>query len=157
MSTTAVYPGTFDPITNGHLDIICRAARLFPKLIIAVAASTPKKTLFSLETRLQCVRDAVPKTLSHVSIMDFNTLLVDFAKTQQAHVLIRGIRNTKDFEYEFEMAGFNRKLCDTIETLFLMPSEAHLFLSSSFIREIIALNGDISPFVPKAILKHIHP
>jgi pantetheine-phosphate adenylyltransferase len=146
----AIYPGTFDPITNGHLDLITRAAKLFPEVIIAVANNQPKQPFFSLETRIACVQDAV-KHLACVRVCGFSELLVDFVKKQAGGVIIRGLRAASDFEHEFQLAGMNRKLDKNIETIFLTPSEECMFISSSLVREIAALGGDASQFVPLAV------
>jgi len=149
--TKAIYPGTFDPITNGHVDLITRAAKLFPNLVIAVANSQPKSPFFSLETRIACVERAVGH-LPGVSVLGFNQLLIDFVREQEAQIIIRGLRAASDFEYEFQLAGMNRKLDKHIETLFLTPSEECMFISSTLVREISALGGDVSQFVPPAVL-----
>jgi pantetheine-phosphate adenylyltransferase len=146
----AIYPGTFDPITNGHLDLITRAAKLFPEVIIAVANNQPKQPFFSLETRIACVEEAV-KNLSRVRVCGFSELLVDFVKKQDGGVIIRGLRAASDFEHEFQLAGMNRKLDKNIETIFLTPSEECMFISSSLVREIATLGGDVSQFIPLAV------
>lgn len=152
MTLSAIYPGTFDPITNGHLDIIVRAAKLFPKLIIAVANNQTKKPLFSLDTRIACVKQSV-ESIPNVKVLGFNELLVDFAEKQQANVILRGLRAVSDFEYEFQLAGMNRKLSANLETMFLTPSEHCMFISSTLIREIVLLGGDVSQFVPKSVIE----
>jgi pantetheine-phosphate adenylyltransferase len=146
----AIYPGTFDPITNGHLDLITRAAKLFPEVIVAVANNQPKQPFFSLETRIACVEEAV-KDLPCVRVCGFSDLLVEFVKQQEGGVIIRGLRAASDFEHEFQLAGMNRKLDKKIETIFLTPSEECMFISSSLVREIAALGGDVSSFVPLAV------
>lgn len=146
MENTAIYPGSFDPITLGHADIVERATRLFDHVIIAVAAKPAKGTVFSLEQRI----DICSKSLAHlpnISIEGFDNLLVDYASNKKAAVIIRGLRAISDFEYEFQLAGMNRKLAPEIETLFLMPAEKYAYLSSSLVREVSALGGDISEFV----------
>jgi pantetheine-phosphate adenylyltransferase len=150
----AIYPGTFDPITNGHLDLIKRAAKLFPELIIAVASNQPKQPFFSLETRLACLKEAV-KDLPGVQVHGFSELLVDFVKKQSGGVIIRGLRAASDFEHEFQLAGMNRKLDKNIETIFLTPSEECMFISSTLVREIAALGGDVSQFVPEVVVKSL--
>jgi pantetheine-phosphate adenylyltransferase len=147
----AIYPGTFDPITNGHLDLIKRASKLFPKLIVAVANNQPKHPFFSLETRIACLKVAV-KDLPGVEVQGFSDLLVDFVKKQEASVIIRGLRAASDFEHEFQLAGMNRKLDKQIETIFLTPSDDCMFISSTLVREIASLGGDVSRFVPEAVL-----
>lgn len=152
MEHKAIYPGTFDPITNGHVDIISRAARLFPKLIIAVTSNGNKKPYLPLSTRIALIEEAA-SALTNVSVLSFDTLLVDFARKQKATVILRGLRAVNDFEYEFQLAGMNRKLAEEIETLFLTPSEQLLFISSSLVREISSLGGDVSSFVPAAVVR----
>jgi pantetheine-phosphate adenylyltransferase len=146
MNHTAVYPGSFDPITKGHTDLIQRARRLFPKVIVAVAASGSKATVFSLEERLDLARQVLGD-MEGVEVSGFDTLLVDFARDQGASVIIRGLRAVSDFEYEFQLAGMNRTMASDIETLFLMPAEKYTYISSSLVREIAAHGGDVSPFV----------
>lgn len=145
-----IYPGTFDPITNGHLDIITRAADMFDQIIIGVAASPSKKTLFSLEERVKLVEESTAH-LSNVSVVGFSGLLVDFAKEQQASVLIRGLRTTMDFEYEFGLTTMYRKLLPGLESIFLTPSEEFAFLSSTIVREVAIHRGDVDQFVPKPV------
>ena len=150
MNITAIYPGTFDPITDGHIDIISRASKLFHKLIIAVAVNQGKAPLFSLEERVIMAKE-VTTSLSNISIIGFDNLLVDCAKEQNANVVLRGLRAVSDFEYEFQMAGMNRRLSPELETMFLTPAEQYEFISSSMIREIAKLKGDVSSFVPKCV------
>lgn len=145
-----IYPGTFDPITNGHLDIITRAANMFDQIIIGVAASPSKKTLFSLEERVKLVEESTAH-LSNVSVVGFSGLLVDFAKEQQASILIRGLRTTMDFEYEFGLTTMYRKLLPGLESIFLTPSEEFAFLSSTIVREVAIHGGDVDQFVPKPV------
>lgn len=146
-----LYPGTFDPITNGHLDIVSRAARVVDRLIVAVAVNAGKGPLFSLEERVALVKDEVSelgKSLGTViEVRPFDNLLVDFAKSSGARLIVRGLRAVSDFEYEFQMAGMNARLSPEIETLFLMASERCQFISSRFVKEIGRLGGDISQFV----------
>lgn len=146
----AIYPGTFDPVTVGHLDVIRRAAKLCDRLVVAVAASSRKNTWFSLEERVALLRAAV-KGIQNVEVTQFDGLLVNFARKQKANVLVRGLRAFSDFEYEFQMALSNRKLAPDIETMFLMTSEAHSYVSSTTVKEIWTLGGDISGFVPKNV------
>lgn len=150
MNITAIYPGTFDPITDGHLDIIIRASKLFKKVIVAVAVNQGKTPLFSLEERVMMVEE-VTVNLSNISIIGFNNLLVDCAKEHDASVVLRGLRAVSDFEYEFQLAGMNRRLSPELETMFLTPAEQYEFISSSMIREIAKLKGDVSSFVPKCV------
>lgn len=144
--TIAIYPGTFDPITNGHSDLIARASRLFDRVIVAVAENTSKTTTFTAEERVQLAMDVLRDTPG-VEVYPFDTLLVDFAARHQANVILRGLRAVSDFEYEFQLAGMNRRLAPTIETLFLTPSEQYTYISSSLIKEIASLGGDVSEFV----------
>ncbi len=143
---TAVYPGTFDPITRGHIDMVRRSAPLCDRLIVGVARSTPKNVWFSLEERIDLVRDAFAE-IANVEVCDFAGLLVDFAREKEASFIVRGVRAYSDFEYELQMALINRKLAPDIETLFLMPAEEYSYVSSSRVREIAALGGDISRYV----------
>jgi pantetheine-phosphate adenylyltransferase len=154
MNITAIYPGTFDPITNGHLDLICRASKLYGRVIVAAATSLGKKPLFSLEERVALIEDVV-SDLPNVEVIGFNTLLVDCAKQHQASVIIRGLRAVSDFEYEFQLAGMNRRLSPEIETVFLTPAEQYEFISSSMIREIAQLKGDVSSFVPESVKQRL--
>ena len=141
----AVYPGTFDPITLGHEDIVRRAARLFDGVIVAVAGSTNKKTLFSLEERVALAKAGFDTP--NVNVMGFDGLLMQFVQDQGAQMVIRGLRAASDFEYEFQLAGMNRKLYPKLETLFLTPSEQYMFVSSSLVREVATLKGDVNQFV----------
>jgi len=150
MNTTAIYPGTFDPITNGHTDLLQRAARRFDRVIIAVAGSTGKSTCFTLEERVSLARTALVQ-LDHVEVVGFDGLLVKFAQEQGAGVILRGLRAVSDFEYEFQLASMNRKLAPDVETMFLTPHEGYTFISSSLVREISALGGDVTPFVHPAV------
>ena len=142
----AVYPGTFDPITNGHEDLIQRAARLFDEVVVGVAHSQAKRPFFSLEERVS-LAVAVLAQYSNVKVLGFSGLLSEFVKDQQAGVILRGLRAVSDFEYEFQLAGMNRRLAPGVETLFLTPSDKYLFLSATIVREIAVLGGDISAFV----------
>lgn len=154
LKITAIYPGTFDPITDGHLDLISRASRLFDKVIVAVAENKGKTPLFNLQERVELAEE-VTAHLSNVTIVGFGNLLVDFAKQQGADVVLRGLRAVSDFEYEFQMAGMNRRLSPELETLFLTPAEQYEFISSSMIREIAKLKGDVSSFVPECVEKQL--
>jgi pantetheine-phosphate adenylyltransferase len=154
LNITAIYPGTFDPVTDGHLDIIVRASKLFHKVIVAVAVNQGKAPLFSLEERVELVEE-VTRRLPNVCIIGFSNLLVDCAKEHNANVVLRGLRAVSDFEYEFQMAGMNRRLSPELETVFLTPAEQYEFISSSMIREIARLNGDVSSFVSKFVEKRL--
>jgi pantetheine-phosphate adenylyltransferase len=146
----AIYPGSFDPVTNGHLDVIERGRKLFDEVIVAVAYNEEKKPLFSLAERLQLLEQSIG-TLDNVRIAHFDGLLVDFAVEQQASAVIRGLRAVSDFEFEFQMALMNRKLETAVETIFLMPKEEYTYLSSRIIKEIARLGGDVSAFVPAPV------
>ncbi len=150
MTKTVLYPGTFDPITNGHLDLIERASRLFDKVIVAVAESAGKNPLFNVEERVQLVEQVVA-ACGNVEVCGFSCLLVDLAKQKKANVFLRGLRAVSDFEYEFQLANMNRRLAPEVESLFLTPDERHSFISSTLVREIAALGGDVSQFVPPAV------
>jgi len=144
----AVYPGTFDPVTYGHIDIVKRAAKIFDKVIIAVAHNDQKSPLFTSEERVIMVKDAV-KSLKNVIVDDFDCLAVDYVKSRGAHVMIRGLRMISDFEYEFQMALTNRKLSEGIETIFMMPNESYSYISSKLIKEAASLGADVKKFIPK--------
>jgi pantetheine-phosphate adenylyltransferase len=146
MQRVAVYPGTFDPVTNGHTDLVSRAARVFPKVIIAIAESPHKKPLFSLEERIRLSESQLAH-LDNVEVVGFSNLLVEFVQQMGASVIIRGLRAVSDFEYEFQLASMNRHLAPAVETLFLTPDEDYSFISSSLVKEIARLNGDVSEFV----------
>jgi len=145
---TAIYPGSFDPITNGHVDIVERAAKLFDKIIIAVGKNMEKDSIFSTKERVALVKDAV-KHLKNVTVDSFDGLMLDYAKKAKANVIVRGLRAVSDFDYEFQMALMNRKLNKNIETVFIMTSEKYVFLSASLVKELAEFNGDISALVPK--------
>jgi pantetheine-phosphate adenylyltransferase len=150
----AIYPGMFDPITNGHLDLIERASKLFDHIVVAVAANHSKTPLFTLEQRLALLQ-TVLRPYPNVSAAQVNGLLVNFAKQHHASVILRGIRTSTDFDYELQMAGMNRQLDAAIETVFLVPAEQYGFISSTLVREIASLGGDISSFVPPAVINMI--
>ncbi|MCP5149947.1 MAG: pantetheine-phosphate adenylyltransferase [Ectothiorhodospiraceae bacterium] len=146
MDGTAIYPGTFDPITNGHTDLVQRAARRFNRVIVGIAGSTGKNTCFTLEERVDLAGTALA-AIRGVEIMGFHGLLVDFARQQKADVILRGLRAVSDFEYEFQLASMNRRLAPDVETMFLTPDEGFSFISSSLVREIAKLGGDVTAFV----------
>ncbi|ESS72500.1 phosphopantetheine adenylyltransferase CoaD [Methyloglobulus morosus KoM1] len=154
MERIAIYPGTFDPITNGHLDLVCRASRLFHKVIIGIAVNTGKVPLFSLAERISLAKQSTSKH-ANVDVIGFENLLVDCARQHGATVILRGLRAVSDFEYEFQMAGMNRKLAPELETLFLTPPEQYTFISSSVIKSIAQLHGDISSFVPDVVCQQL--
>ena len=149
-SILAVYPGTFDPFTNGHQDILERALKIFPRMIVAVAGNLEKAPLFTLEERMEIIRDAV-KGIQGVRVDPLHTLLVDYVKTQGAAVVIRGLRAISDFEYEFQMALMNRRIAEDIETVFLMPHEAYTYLSSRLVKEVALLGGTVKGLVSPVV------
>jgi len=146
MTIKAIYPGTFDPVTNGHTDLIERASHLFSEVIVGVAASPSKKPRFELAQRVEMIQQ-VTQHLSNVTVVGFSGLLVDFAKTHQAKVLIRGLRAVSDFEYEFQLANMNRRLSPELESVFLTPAEENSFISSTLVKEVALHQGDVSQFV----------
>ncbi len=151
--TTCIYPGTFDPITHGHTDLVIRAARLFDKVVVAVAKSSAKGPMFELEERIELAQKVIDdRGLTNVEVMGFSTLLADFVRDQGAGILLRGLRAVSDFEYEFQLASMNRHLNDEMETLFLTPSEQYSFISASLVKEIAKLGGDVGEFVHP----HVH-
>ena len=154
MKQKVIYPGTFDPVTNGHIDIITRAATIFPEIVVAVAASTAKKPFFSLSVRIELVHHAIGH-LPGVTVLGFDNLLIHFVREQQARIILRGLRAVSDFEYEFQLAGMNRQLLKHVETIFLTPSEDSMFISSSLVREIAILGGDVSNFVPENVVSEL--
>jgi pantetheine-phosphate adenylyltransferase len=149
---TVIYPGSFDPVTNGHLDVIQRAARLFDRVIVAVANNDSKQPLFTLEERRQLVSQAT-RSMANVETDSFDGLLIDYARARRAHAIIRGLRAVSDFEFEFQLALINRRMNEAVETIFLMPRETYTFLSSRIVKEICRLGGDVSPFVPPPVLR----
>lgn len=149
-SILAVYPGTFDPFTNGHRDILERALKIFPRMIVAVSGNPEKAPLFTLEERMEIIRDAV-RDMQGVRVDAFHTLLVDYVKTQGATVVIRGLRAISDFEYEFQMALMNRRIAEDIETVFLMPHEAYTYLSSRLVKEVALLGGTVKGLVSPVV------
>lgn len=154
MAVIAVYPGTFDPITNGHTDIIGRATKIFDKVIVAVAASPGKKPVFTLDERVELAK-IVLQPIKNVEIVGFDSLLVHFVKECNAQVILRGLRAVTDFEYEFQLAGMNRRLDSQIETVFLTPAEKYSYISASLIREIASLGGDVSEFVHEKVVAEL--
>ena len=153
MKITAIYPGTFDPITNGHSDLVQRASRIFDRVILAVATGGQnggKEPFFSAEERV-ALAEEVLASMPNVEVMAFSGLLVDFVQNQEAQVILRGLRAVSDFEYEFQLASMNRHLNEKIETLFLTPAEQYSYISSSLVREIAVLGGDVSPFVHEKV------
>jgi pantetheine-phosphate adenylyltransferase len=147
---TAIYPGSFDPLTNGHLDVIERAVKLFDRVVVAVAKNESKQPMFTLEERLELVRHAI-RHLPNVEADSFDSLLVHYVEQRSAQAIIRGLRAISDFEFEFQLALMNRKLNERIETIFMMPKDTYTFLSSRIIKEIARLGGDISSFVPAPV------
>ncbi len=150
----AIYPGTFDPITNGHLDVIERASQLFDKVIVMIATNRAKEPLFTREERKAMITKAVSK-YANVSVDNYDGLLVNYAKSKNASVIIRGIRAISDFEYEFQMALTNRKLAPKISTIYMMPNEKYTYLNSSIVRELSSLNGNVADFVPFHVAKKL--
>ena len=151
MNTKAIYPGTFDPVTNGHIDLAERASKLFDEVIVAIAENPAKEPFFSLEERLALAR----QVLSHINnldVQDFSGLLINYMRTNEARVVIRGLRAVSDFEYEFQLAAMNRQLDSQIETVFLTPSENYTFVSATLVKEIVSLGGDVSKFVHPKVL-----
>ena len=149
--TTAIYPGTFDPVTNGHLDIIARSSRLFGNVVVAISNNPEKDPVFSVEERQDLIRQSVGADVSNVEVDVFRGLLVDYAKKREANVIIRGIRAVSDYEYELQMALMNRRLQPEIETLFMLPAESYSYLSSGLIRLVAEHGGSISGLVPDAV------
>lgn len=150
MTTKAIYPGTFDPVTLGHLDIVTRAALMFDQVILAVAASPSKKPMFSLDERVALASEVV-RHLPNVNVVGFSDLMANFAREQQANVLVRGLRAVSDFEYEMQLAQMNRHLLPTLESVFLMPSEGFSFVSSSLVKEVARHGGDVTAFLPASV------
>src|SRR3954471_20665092 len=154
MSHTAVYPGTFDPITLGHADLVRRAARLFDRVILAVADSRAKRPFFSLDERVEMARHVL-QDLPNVEVLGFSGLLMQFVQDQGARVVVRGLRAVSDFEYEFQLAGMNRGMYPDVETLFLTPGEQYMFISATIVREISTMGGDVTKFVPPSVARQL--
>ena len=154
MSKVAIYPGSFDPVTYGHLDVLERAVDIFGTVIIAVANNTSKRYMFTIEERVALLKEAT-KGMKGVKVESFDGLVIDYALLKKTNVLIRGMRMTSDFDYEFQIALTNRRLAEDIETVFLMPSEQHSFLSSSLLKEVSKFNADISSFVPPCVARRL--
>ena len=154
-----LYPGTFDPVTNGHLDVIARAARLLDKLVVGVAINTGKGPLFTLEERVELVTAEIERIAAQngmlIEVRPFDTLLIDFARKVGATMIVRGLRAVSDFDYEFQQAGMNYRMAPEIETMFLMASERHQFIASRLVKEVAVLGGDISSFVPPLTLERV--
>ena len=150
MTTKAIYPGTFDPMTNGHLDIVTRAALMFDHVILAIGASPSKKPMFTLDERV-ALATQVTSHLNNVEVIGFSDLMANFAKAQGANVLVRGLRAVSDFEYEMQLANMNRHLLPTLESVFMMPSKEWSFISSSLVKEVARHGGDITPFLPQEV------
>ena len=150
----AVYPGTFDPITLGHQDLVRRASALFDKVVVGIAVSEAKRPFFQLDERIRLAREVL-KPYRNVSVEGFRGLLMDFVRRQDAHVILRGLRAVSDFEYEFQMAGMNRNLYPDVETVFLTPAEQYQFISASIVREIATLGGDVSKFVQPIVARSL--
>lgn len=148
---TVIYPGSFDPLTNGHLDIVMRAARLFDRVVVAVASNESKSPLFNVKERLALMRESVAD-LANVEVDSFNGLLVDYVVKQEGQAVIRGLRAVSDFEFEFQLALMNRKLNERVETIFMMPKDTYTFLSSRIVKEIARLGGDVGAFVPPRVV-----
>ena len=154
MTTKAIYPGTFDPITKGHIDLAERASKLFDEVVIAIAASPSKQPLFDIDERLEMAQISLSH-IDNISVVGFDGLLIECVRTAQAQVVLRGLRAVSDFEYEFQLAAMNRRLDPTVETMFLTPSENYTFLSASMVKEIASLGGDVSQFLHPQINKRL--
>ncbi len=154
MQVTAIYPGTFDPITNGHLDIITRGVRLFDRIVVALLKNADKEPLLPLAERMEIVR-AVVARFPNVTVESFDGLLVDYARDRGAQAIVRGLRALSDFEYEFQMALMNRRLEPGVETVFMMPSETYSYVSSRLVREVVRLGGDVKGLVPEEVIAHL--
>jgi pantetheine-phosphate adenylyltransferase len=155
MMKVAIYPGTFDPITNGHIDVLERAIEIFDRVIVTVARNSAKSPMFSDDERVEMIKRVVKKYGRNVEVDSFSGLLVDYARSKRAVAIVRGLRAISDFEYEFQMALMNRKLSEGISTVYLMPHERYTYLNSSIVREIAALGGDITSFVPRYVARRL--
>ncbi len=153
--TTAIYPGSFDPLTFGHVDIIERSARLFDKVIVAILTNPQKSALFTVDERIEIMREILQPRFSNVEVDEFHGLLVDYARQKNAQVIVRGIRAVTDYEYEFQMALMNRRLTPDIETVFMMPAENYSYLSSRLVKEIAELGGSVTGLVPETVEKRL--
>ncbi len=151
----AIYPGTFDPITRGHEDLIRRASRLFDEIVVAIAENRNKTPFFTLDERVEIAREVLAD-IPGVRVEGFSSLLIDFAARHEAHIVLRGLRAVSDFEYEFQLAGMNRNLKPDIETIFMTPSDQYMFISSSMVREIARLGGDVSAFVHPLVMQRLN-
>lgn len=151
-TSVAVYPGTFDPITNGHLDILERALRLFDRVIVTLAVNQRKEPLFTAEERIAFIKDAMPHAVGHLEFASFSGLLVDFCRDRGATVIVRGLRALADFEYEFQFAHMNRRLAPAVDTVFFMTDERNHYVSSSLVKEVASLGGDVTGLVPSAVV-----
>ena len=154
MKRCAIYPGSFDPVTCGHIDLIKRAAAVFDEVTVAITQNSQKDMLFSIQERVEMVKESTAN-IDNVIVESFDGLIIDFAKKKNINVLIRGVRMMSDFEYELQMALTNRRLNETVETVFLMPAEGYSFLSSTLIKEIVSLGGNVSSFVPENVAKRL--
>jgi pantetheine-phosphate adenylyltransferase len=154
MKHIAVYAGTFDPVTNGHLDLVERSLRIFGELIVAVAANPKKNPLFSHQERIDMLRE-LTATYKNITIEGFNGLLIDYVRQKKATAIIRGLRAVSDFEFEMQIALTNRRLCNTIEAVFMMPNEAYSFITSTIVKEVASFGGDVSTFVPPIVLERL--
>ena len=152
---TVIYPGTFNPITNGHVDLVERAAKLFDKVILAIAFSEKKQPMFDLEQRMELCQQALSH-LDNIEVCGFNNLLVDFAKSKNSRIVLRGVRTVADFEYENQLANMNRAMLPGLETVYLTPAEELAYISSSLVREIASMGGDVSGFVPPVVCAALH-
>ena len=155
MKNIAVYPGTFDPITFGHMDLVDRAARIFDRVIVAIAISANKRPCFEIDERVRLAKEVLAYH-SNVEVYGFKSLLLHFMKEHNANIILRGLRAVSDFDYEFQLAGMNRQMDPTVESLFLTPAENLTYISSSFVREIAQMNGDVGKFVPEAVVKALN-
>jgi pantetheine-phosphate adenylyltransferase len=151
----AIYPGSFDPLTNGHLDLIARGAKIFDHLVVAILRNSSKNPLFTVEERVAMLSEGTSE-FSNVSVSTFDGLLIDFAREQRAHAVVRGIRAISDYEYEFQMAMMNRRLSPEVETIFLMPDAKYSFVSSRLVKEVFRLGGSVDGLVPRFVVERMH-